>query len=52
VIENNKKFLYPEKITKSVAYDVKIHPQKYLTYAFYINSKIEELGKILYLNVE
>jgi ribosomal protein L29 len=43
-IKNNKKFLYPEKITKSVAYDLKIHPQKYLTYAFYINSKIEEYG--------
>jgi hypothetical protein len=43
-ISKNRKFLYPEKITKSVAYDVKIHPQKYLTYAFYINSKIEEFG--------
>lgn len=40
----NKKYLYPEKITKSVAYDVKIHPEKYLKYSFYINSKIEELG--------
>ena len=44
-IIDNKKFLYPEKITKSVAYDVKIHPEKYLTYSFYINSKIEELEK-------
>lgn len=44
-INENKKFLYPEKITKSVAYDVKKHPQKYLVYSFYINSKIEELGK-------
>jgi hypothetical protein len=44
-ITDNKKFLYPEKITKSVAYDVKIHPEKYLTYSFYINSKIEELGR-------
>jgi hypothetical protein len=41
----NRKFLYPEKINKSIAYDIKIHPQKYLTYAFYINSKIEEFGK-------
>ena len=44
-INTNKKFLYPEKITKTVAYDVKIHPEKYLTYSFYINSKIEELEK-------
>ena len=44
-INTNKKFLFPEKITKSVAYDVKIHPQKYLTYSFYINSKIEELER-------
>lgn len=47
-IKNNQKFLYQEKITKSVAYDVKINPQKYLTYAFYINSKIEELKKKVY----
>ncbi len=43
-INTNKKFLYPEKISKSVAYDVKIHPEKYLIYSFYINSKIEESG--------
>ena len=44
-IKENKKFLYPEKITKSVAYDVKMHPQKYLIHSFYINSKIEELER-------
>ena len=43
-ININKKYLYPDKITKSVAYDVKIHPEKYLIYSFYINSKIEESG--------
>ncbi len=43
-INTNKKFLYPDKISKSVAYDVKIHPEKYLIYSFYINSKIEEYG--------
>lgn len=43
-INTNKKYLYPDKITKSVAYDVKIHPEKYLIYSFYINSKIEESG--------
>ena len=44
-INTNKKYFYPEKINKSVAYDVKIHPEKYLIYSFYINSKIEELGR-------
>jgi hypothetical protein len=43
-INKTKKYLYPEKITKTIAYDVKIHPEKYLIHAFYINSKIEELG--------
>jgi hypothetical protein len=47
-IKDNKKYLYPEKINKSVAYDVKIHPEKYISYSFYINSKIEELGKRCY----
>lgn len=42
-INNNKKFLYPEKITKNVAYDVKVHTEKYIKHSFYINSKIEEL---------
>jgi hypothetical protein len=44
-INTNKKYLYPNKITKSVAYDVKIHPEKYLIHSFYINSKIEELER-------
>ena len=44
-INTNKKYLYPDKITKSIAYDVKIHPEKYLIHSFYINSKIEELGR-------
>ena len=43
-INKTKKYLYPEKITKTIAYDVKIHPEKYLIHAYYINSKIEELG--------
>jgi len=43
-ILENKKYLYPDKITKTVAYDVKIHPEKYLIYSFHINSKIEEIG--------
>ena len=43
-INKTKKYLYPEKINKTIAYDVKIHPEKYLIYSFYINSKIEESG--------
>jgi len=44
-INENKQFLYPSKISKSVAYDIKINPLKYMKYSIYINSKIEELGK-------
>ena len=36
--------LYPKKIDKNIAYDVKKHPEKYIKYSFYINTKIEELG--------
>jgi hypothetical protein len=44
-IKDNKKYLYPEKVNKSVAYDIKANPDKYIKYSFYINSKIEELEK-------
>jgi hypothetical protein len=44
-IKENKSFLFPDKVTNSVAYDVKIKPEKYIKYSFYINQKIEELGK-------
>ena len=44
-IKDNSKLLYPLKISKSVCYDVKIHPDKYIKYSFYINKKIEELGR-------
>jgi hypothetical protein len=44
-INDNIKFLYPNKIIKSVPYDVKVNPEKYIQYAFYINSKLEELNK-------
>lgn len=43
-INENKKYLFPEKITKSVAYDVKVHTDKYLKHSIYINKKIEELN--------
>jgi hypothetical protein len=44
-IRENKGFLFPNKVNKSVAYDVKVNPEKYITYSFYINKKIEEFGK-------
>ncbi len=47
-IKQNKQFLFPNKVNKSVAYDVKVNPLKYIQYSIYINSKIEELGKRCY----
>lgn len=44
-IRENKGFLFPNKVNKSVAYDVKVNPEKYIKYSFYINKKIEEFGK-------
>ena len=44
-IRENKGFLFPTKISKSVVYDVKANPEKYIKHSFYINQKIEELGK-------
>jgi hypothetical protein len=44
-IKENKHFLFPDKVNKTVAYDVKCNPEKYIKYSFYINQKIEELGK-------
>jgi len=38
-------FLFPAKITKSVAYDVKVNPEKYIKHSFFINKKIEEMGR-------
>lgn len=42
-IKENKQFLYPSKINKNIAYDVKVNSDKYIKYSLYINSKIEEL---------
>jgi hypothetical protein len=44
-IRENKGFLFPNKVNKSVAYEVKCNPEKYIKFSFYINQKIEELGK-------
>ena len=50
-IRENKGILFPNKVTKSVAYDVKCNPEKYIKYSFYINQKIEELGKRPYQTI-
>ena len=47
-IKNNRLLLFPEKINVSIVYDVKANPEKYFKHAFYINQKIEELGKRCY----
>ena len=50
-IRENKGFLFPNKLNKSVAYDVKCNPDKYIKYSFYINQKIEEFGKRPYQTI-
>ena len=50
-IRENKGFLFPNKVNKSVAYDVKCNPEKYIKFSFYINQKIEELGKRPYQTI-
>ena len=44
-IKATRPFLFPMKITKSVAYDVKVNPEKYIKHSFFINKKIEEMGR-------
>ena len=36
--------LLPDKFTKSIPYDIKANPEKYIKFSMYINSKTEELG--------
>lgn len=43
-IKDNKQFLFPTKITKTVAYDVKAHTNEYIACAYYINKQIELLN--------
>lgn len=44
-VKEHIKLLLPGKIVNNVAYDVKATPQKYITPAFVINKRIEELGR-------
>jgi len=43
-IEENINFLLPENFTKSIPYDIKANPNKYIKYSMYINSQIENLN--------
>jgi len=42
-IKDNINLLLPDKFTKSIPYDIKANPEKYIKYSMYINSKTEEL---------
>ena len=43
-IKDNINLLLPDKFTKSIPYDIKANPEKYIKFSMYINSKTEELG--------
>jgi hypothetical protein len=43
-IKYNKFLLFPKKIEQSIVYDIKVNPEKYIKYSFYVNQKIEELN--------
>jgi len=43
-IKDNINFLLPEKFTKSIPYDIKANPTKYIIYSMYINFQTEKLG--------
>jgi hypothetical protein len=43
-IRETRPFLYPAKLLKNLAYDVKANRKNYIKYSYYINTKIERLG--------
>jgi hypothetical protein len=43
-LQEQIKILFPFKFVKSISYDVKVSPQKYLASALYINIQIEKMG--------
>ena len=43
-IKDNINLLLPDKFTKSIPYDIKANPSKYIKYSMYINNEIEKLG--------
>jgi len=42
-IKDNINLLLPENFTKSIPYDIKANPDKYIKYSMYINNEIEKL---------
>ena len=43
-IKDNINLLLPENFTKSIPYDIKVNPTKYIKYSMYINNEVEKLG--------
>ena len=43
-IKDNINLILPEKFTKSIPYDIKVNPTKYIKYSMYINNETEKLG--------
>lgn len=51
-IKDNINLILPEKFTKSIPYDIKVNPTKYIKYSMYINNETEKLEQnhmLLYL---
>jgi len=42
--DENKKFMIPDEFKKSLAYDCKCNPSKYIKYSFFMNQKYEEFN--------
>jgi len=43
-IKDNINLMLPDKFTKSIPYDIKANPEKYIKYSMYINNEVEKLG--------
>jgi len=43
-IKDNINLMLPDKFTKSIPYDIKANPEKYIKYSIYINNEVEKLG--------
>lgn len=43
-IKDNINFLLPENFIKSIPYDIKTNPTKYIKYSMYINNEVEKIG--------
>lgn len=43
-IKDNINLILPNKFTKSIPYDIKANPEKYIKYSMHINNEVEKLG--------